>query len=387
MLACIGAIRINNDSDCELNYEKLFYLNNMISQRRNFLKGILAASSLLAGQKLFASRNMIDSVQSAFETTANDSFVTPNVMKGMPIRATFLDEISWDIPHQNWGVKDWNIDFFAMKKMGINTVVMIRSGLGRWIAAPFDSILKDEDVYYPPVDLVEMFLTLADKHGMAFYFGMYDSGKYWIEGKFQKEIDLNMHLIDEVWKKYGHHRSFQGWYLSQEISRRTKNMSKIYAQVGKHAKQVSGNLTTLVSPYIHGVKTDQVMAGDKALSVKEHEEEWDEILSNVKDAVDILAFQDGQVDYHELYDYLVINKKLADKYSMKCWTNIESFDRDMPIRFLPIKWEKLLLKLEAARKAGMENAITFEFSHFMSPNSTYLQARHLYERYREHFRI
>jgi hypothetical protein len=164
-------------------------------------------------------------------------------------------------------------------------------------------------------------------------------------------------------------------------------MSKIYAEVGKHAKAISGNLPSLTSPYIHGVKTDQVMSGDKPLTVSEHEEEWDEILSNINGSVDILAFQDGQVDYHELYDYLCINKKLADKYGMKCWTNIESFDRDMPIRFLPIKWEKLLLKLEAARRAGMENAITFEFSHFMSPNSSYLQAGHLYNRYRGHFGI
>ena len=43
-------------------------------------------------------------------------------------------------------------------------------------------------------------------------------------------------------------------------------------------------------------------------------------------------------------------KTVADKYGMECWTNIESFDRDMPIRFLPIKWEKLLLKLDAARR-------------------------------------
>jgi hypothetical protein len=230
-----------------------------------------------------------------------------------------------------------------------------------------------------------MFLTLADKYNMQFYFGMYDSGKYWIEGFYQKEIDLNLRLIDEVWAKYGHHKSFKGWYLSQEISRRTKNMSKVYAEVGKHAKEVSGNLTTLISPYIHGIKTDQVMSGDKPLSVKEHEEEWDEILNNISGAVDILAFQDGQVDYHELYDYLVVNKELADKYKMSCWTNVESFDRDMPIRFLPIKWEKLLLKLELARKAEMENVITFEFSHFMSPNSAYLQAGHLYDRYIEHF--
>ncbi|MBP9993155.1 MAG: DUF5109 domain-containing protein, partial [Bacteroidales bacterium] len=30
---------------------------------------------------------------------------------------------------------------------------------------------------------------------------------------------------------------------------------------------------------------------------------------------------------------------------------------------------------------------TFEFSHFMSPQSAYLQAGHLYNRYREYFGI
>ena len=70
---------------------------------------------------------------------------------------------TWDIPHQNWGVEEWDRDFRAMRDMGINTVVLIRAGLGRWIAAPFESILATEDVYYPPVDLVEMFLCLADK--------------------------------------------------------------------------------------------------------------------------------------------------------------------------------------------------------------------------------
>lgn len=322
------------------------------------------------------------------QSLSNKRFETPECPQGMKINATFLDEISWDIPHQNWGVKEWDRDFQAMKDAGINTVVLIRAGLGRWIAAPFESILSTEkDVYYPPVDLVEMFLTLADKHDMDFWFGTYDSGKYWQEGDYLKEIDLNMKLIDEVWAKYGHHKSFKGWYLSQEISRRTKNMTRIYAEVGKHAKEVSGGLPTMISPYIHGIKTDQVMGGDRAITVAEHEAEWNEILGNLQGVVDILAFQDGQVDYSELYDYLVVNKKLADRYGMHCWTNFESFDRDMPIRFLPIKWEKLLLKMEMARRAGMEGAITFEFSHFMSPNSSYTQAGHLYDRYCEHFGI
>ena len=39
----------------------------------------------------------------------------------------------------------------------------------------------------------------------------------------------------------------------------------------------------------------------------------------------------------------------------------------MPIKFLPIKFDKLRMKLEAAMRAGYDKAITFEFSHFMSP--------------------
>lgn len=358
--------------------------------RRIFLKKIsFSALGMGVSYNCLGARSINDGFQGdlSLDIEEEKAFWTPGRFKGMPIKATFIDEISWDIPHQNWGYKEWDADFAAMKDMGITTVVMIRAGLGWWIAAPFESIMKSEDVYYPPVDLVEMFLTLADKYGLSFYFGLYDSGRHWLNGDYMKEIDLNISLIDEVWEKYGHHKSFQGWYLSQEISRRTKKMSKVYAEVGKYAKSISGNLPTLLSPYIHGVKTDQVMAGDNPLSVEEHEAEWNEILGNVKGAVDILAFQDGQVNYFELYDYLKVNKKLAEKYGMRCWTNIESFDRDMPIRFLPIKWEKLLLKLEMARRAGMENAITFEFSHFMSPNSTYLQAGYLYKRYKNHFKI
>lgn len=83
----------------------------------------------------------------------------------------------------------------------------------------------------------------------------------------------------------------------------------------------------------------------------------------------------------------MVNRELAERYGMECWTNVESFDRDMPIRFLPIKWEKFLFKLDAARRAGMQNVITFEFSHFMSPNSAYPQAGHLYDRYCDYFKI
>jgi hypothetical protein len=107
-------------------------------------------------------------------------------------------------------------------------------------------------------------------------------------------------------------------------------------------------------------------------------------MEGISGAVDIVAFQDGHVDYHELPEYLEINKTLAEKHGLRCWTNIETIDRDMPIKFLPIKWEKMLLKLRAAQQANIEKAITFEFSHFMSPHSCYPQAHGLFERYCEY---
>lgn len=74
----------------------------------------------------------------------------------------------------------------------------------------------------------------------------------------------------------------------------------------------------------------------------------------ISGAVDAVAFQDGHIDYDELDTFFAVNKQLADKYGMQCWTNAESFDRDMPIKFLPIKFDKLRMKLEAAQRAGYD---------------------------------
>lgn len=306
----------------------------------------------------------------------------------MKITGTFLDEISHDIPHQNWGLKEWDQDFAYMKAVGIDTVIMIRSGYRRFITYPSIYLQNQFGCYEPPVDQVKMFLELADKYDMKFYFGLYDSGIYWDTGNLQHEIDANRFVIDEVWENYGHHKSFGGWYLSMEISRRTKGATEAFRTLGLQCKQVSNGLPTFISPWIDGKKAVMAASSDitkeDAVSLSEHEKEWSEIFDGVRGAVDAVAFQDGHIEFHELADFFAVNKNMADKYGLSCWTNAESFDRDMPIKFLPIKFEKLRLKLEAARKAGYEKAITFEFSHFMSPQSAYLQAGHLYNRYKEY---
>ncbi len=309
----------------------------------------------------------------------------------MQITGTFIDEISHDIPHQNWGPEEWEKDFQHMKAIGIDTVIVIRCGYRRFLTYPSPYLINQQGCYRPPIDLIDLYLTLAEKYEMQFYFGLYDSGVYWDTGNMQHEVDVNRFVIDEIWKMYGNRKAFKGWYISTEISRKTKGAIEIFDSLGKTCKQISGGLPVFISPWIDGKKAVMAASGqltkEDAISLQEHEKEWNEIFDGIQHAIDAVAFQDGHIDFHELEDFFRVNKQLADRYQLKCWTNAESFDRDMPIKFLPIKFEKLKLKLDAASRAGYDKAITFEFSHFMSPQSAYPQAHHLYNRYKEYIKL
>lgn len=359
----------------------------MENKRRDFIKQLsITGAAMAAGSLVSCTEQKSEKNEAIIET----QLIVPKA-QGLKLTGTFIDEISHDIPHQNWGEKEWDQDFAYMKAIGIDTVIMIRSGYKKFITYPSAYLMKTFGCYKPSVDLLEMFLRLADKYGMKFYFGLYDSGKYWATGDLTWEIESNKYVIEEVWKNYGHFKSFQGWYLSQEISRATKGAIDAFSSLGKQCKDVSGGLPTLISPWIDGKKAvaaaSSTISREDAVSVEQHEKEWSEIFDGIKGNVDACAFQDGHIDYDELDAFFSVNKKMADKYGIECWTNAETFDRDMPIKFLPIKFDKLRLKLEAAARVNYDKGITFEFSHFMSPQSAYLQARHLYDRYKEYFNI
>lgn len=307
----------------------------------------------------------------------------------MKISATFIDEISHDIPHQNWGAKEWEQDFAHMKTMGIDTVVHIRAGYRKFISYPSAYLIETQQCFLPSQDLVGLFLRLSDQFNFDFYFGIYDSGVYWDTGDMSQEIEINKPVIQEVFATYGHHKSFKGWYISLELSRKTKGAITAIRDLGLYCKKVSGGLPVLISPWIDGEKaviaTEKELKKPVSVSLETHAQEWDEIFNGIQGAIDIVAFQDGHVDYEQLRSYLEVNKKLADQYGLISWTNTESFDRDMPIKFLPIKFDKLQYKLAQASAVGIEKAITFEFSHFMSPQSAYIQAGHLYQRYLDYY--
>ncbi len=307
----------------------------------------------------------------------------------MQISATFLDEITYDIPSQNWGYEQWDRDFAAMKQINIDTVVQIRCGHGNFMTYPSRVMARELQCFTPSVDLVGMFLELSLKYGMKFYFGTACT-PYFLRGEFQKDIDLNLAVMEEFYARYGNHPAFGGWYLTQEICRLKPGVVDLLRTLGHFAKNLSGNMPVMISPFIDGAKnvdqfTAQLRKSAGGVDVETHAREWDSILSSLCGAIDIFAFQDGACDLIELREYMAANREISRRYGMRCWTNCETFDRDMPLKFLPISWEKMLIKLKIAEELQLEKALTFEFSHFMSPNSCYWQARNLYEQYCRYF--
>lgn len=289
------------------------------------------------------------------------------------LTGTFLDEITHDIPSQNWGEAEWRREFRLYARIGIDTVIIIRSGYQNKCIFPARSVpgllpLRD--------DLAAMFLDLAGEFGINLFFGTFDSGSHWYRRSYWKEVDLNRAFLDEVGDRYGDHPALGGWYLCHETSKNEAHIIELHNQIGGHCKSIR-DLPVLISPFPQGTK--QFGPGD-AFTLEESLDHWNRIFDETKDVVDICAFQDGQIQYAELPDFLRGVKRIADDHGIVTWSNVETFDRDMPIKFPPADWRYLALKMEAATETA-EKIITFEFAHFMSPYSCYPSARNLFRRY------
>ena len=259
-----------------------------MNNRRDFLKKVaLAGTSAVIGSQIEALGS--NGVSSSFSGTSEGGGLIVPKSNGLKITGTFLDEISHDIPHQNWGEKEWDRDFRYMKAIGIDTVILIRSGYKKFITYPSKYLLS-KGCYMPSVDLVDMFLRLAEKYGMKFWFGLYDSGKFWETRDMTYEIEHNKYVIDEVWNNYGKYKSFGGWYISGEISRQTKGAIDAFRAMGKQCKDVSGGLPTFISPWIDGKKAVQASSGrlTKAESISVEYTMWS-MLVHFKTGISIMT--------------------------------------------------------------------------------------------------
>ncbi|HUI64880.1 MAG TPA: DUF4434 domain-containing protein [Bacteroidota bacterium] len=300
----------------------------------------------------------------------------PVATKALPITGTFIDEITYDIPSQNWGPEQWRADFDAMKAIGIDTVIIIRCGLRGRTVFPSKVIGTD-----PGEDLARLYLEEAEKRKMHLFIGNYDSAEWGKPGAWKKEIEINREFMKEIWSRYGSFSSFAGWYLSHETSHSRFHFREITIELSELAKTLAPGKPVLISPYYPSRK----LYGDDALEPDEFADNWRHMLKGIT-TIDFAAFQDGTAPLRELDSYLSQATTVLKESGIQVWNNVETFTREMPVKFPPIDFRELREKLAISAQYATKN-ITFEFSHFMSPNSFYPSAKNLYGRYKEFFNL
>lgn len=290
-----------------------------------------------------------------------------------PITATFIDEITYDIPSSNWTFDQWRDDLDNMQSVGIDTLVFIRSGYGQRTIFPSDCFgTKYED------DLLGFILDEAAKRNMKVMVGLYLSTLSWHNGDAKTEIELNRRFINEIWAKYGDRPAFKGWYIPQETSHDVFNITDVMKGLSYLCKEKAPNLPVLISPFFGAEAPNN-------FTVERHIEEWDSIFQRCGENIDICAFQDGTVSMDKMRDFYIATKNLCKEYNIAHWVNTETFERDVRRMYLPIPFPVLKQKLEL-HKEYAEKILTFEFSHFLSPQSIYPSAKNLFNRYTDFYK-
>lgn len=293
--------------------------------------------------------------------------------KRFPISATFIDEITYDIPSNNYSFEEWKRDLDYMQEVGIDTLVFIRGGfLGRTIfpSKHFECYRED--------DLVEFILSEADRRLMKVFIGLYISNLTWNDGDWGEEVRQNSLFIGEVLEKYGHHPSFVGWYIPHEVATNVYNIEPLTKALASMCKERTPKKLTLLSPFFPGDATSVSFTPERFFS------EWDGIFSSFEGLIDICAYQDGSAPLSKAKEYFKAAKELCAKHHIRLWENAETFERDVRTLYFPIPFEQLRYKLDLLAPY-VEGVITFEFSHFMSPQSIFPSAGRLYSLYKKHY--
>lgn len=291
-----------------------------------------------------------------------------------PITGTFIDEITYDIPSSNWSEKQWRRDLDNMQRVGIDTLIFIRGGFyGKTIYPSRVFGTESTD------DFAGFILNEAAKRRMKVFMGLYISTIDWSGGDAAGEIALNRKFIDEVYNRYKGIPSLAGWYIPQEASRNELNITEVMKGLSYLCKEKDDKMPVLISPYFN----THVTGGN--FTVSEHAEEWHDIFSKCSDQIDYCAFQDGSAPIETMREYFVQTKKLCDEFGIKHWVNTETFERDVRRMYYPIPFPLLKEKLDLHREYA-EKIITFEFSHFLSPQSIYPSARNLNRLYTDYYK-
>lgn len=274
------------------------------------------------------------------------------------IEATFLQ--FW------WGMRDieasqWEREIKAMRTVGLHTIIL------QWIQTDGRNLYESPDPF-------PQLLDIAHRHKMCVVFGLRHDGRWWREWGnaeyLQEEAKESVTIAREVYRRYGKHLAFAGFYIPYEIwdgsftEAQVAQIAQLLRAVGHACRQMAPSKPVFVAPFFAGL-----------LPPERFEQLW---LALLKDRpVDVVALQDGvgargwdEEIEQRVTPYFASMQRACRQRGVKLWCDLECFrltnnDPSRPT-FAPASAERIVRQLRAV-SPYVERVVTFDFYHYMSP--------------------
>ncbi len=256
---------------------------------------------------------------------------------------------------------DWKLKVREAAGLGMDTLVLqqVASNGYAFYHTPlrkmFDLVCDD------PIEAV---LSAADECGINFFI----ANDWWdVESDWNRDImapdtvKARLQSMGELFEKYGHHKSFYGWYYSNELYLKNgipEKFQKYLKQCVDRARELDPDKPSLIAPYGTGV----VVPND------------DYVRQMERTGVQYIAYQDeigclrhGVDDLERIWSGL---RKAHDKLpQVKLWADVEIFEFHGEVGFSPLHpapFERCKRQLELAG-AYCDKILIYEFIGLMNP--------------------
>ncbi len=276
-------------------------------------------------------------------------------------------QLDWDRDH-------WKQELNWMKEVGMDLLII-------------QFCVYEGRAYYPTTlypqaghnDQVENILSEAEKIGMKVMVGLTLDNQWWkginSEEYIQQELAMNKKLAKDLWDKYGHYKSFWGWYIPHEIDDWGAEPENVRQLISKLLGELSASLKELTPGKPIGIAPYYSMR----MTPEAYENWWIKTLES--SGIDIVMLQDG-VGCHrpdmekEITPYFQALASACRKTNVHFWTDLEIFNQihchpvdDWPVEkwdAIPADMGRIARQIEL-QEPWVEKIVIFEFTHYMSP--------------------
>ena len=273
---------------------------------------------------------------------------------------------------------DWKRELEAMRDVGLETIIIQYLQYGGHSFIPSDERATD-----PTREI----LRFADAHGMRVFLGTRaDDGWWrWNAAYLDRSLAERKILIKTIHARYAAHRSFAGWYFTEEVSgnlspERVRLLRGYFRSQSDYCKSLRAQPVAFAPYFSHLTPLESMR------------KIYDELLDGA--GIDVMMLQDGvgargwDRDLEErIVPFFRMFRTVCDRRGVALWSDLESFQRKDPAReggFIATTPDRLIRQLRAVAPY-VDRIVTFDFFHYMSPYRGERQ-RQLYEGYRRYLR-